>query len=59
MKWLPLTVTSLCFGQRRQNARCAPTRIARQALHRELVLVTANVAEFQRFGGLRRENWPG
>jgi tRNA(fMet)-specific endonuclease VapC len=33
------------------------TLIAGQALHRGLILVTANVAEFQRVGGLRWENW--
>src|SRR5262249_27475628 len=27
MKWLPFTVTSSWFGQRRQNSRCAPVRI--------------------------------
>ena len=33
------------------------TLIAGQALQRGLILVTANVAEFQRVGGLRWENW--
>jgi tRNA(fMet)-specific endonuclease VapC len=33
------------------------TLIAGQALQRGLTLVTANVAEFQRVGGLRWENW--
>jgi tRNA(fMet)-specific endonuclease VapC len=33
------------------------TLIEGQALQRGLVLVTANVAEFQRVGGLRWENW--
>jgi tRNA(fMet)-specific endonuclease VapC len=33
------------------------TLIAGQALQRGLTLVTANVAEFQRVGGLRLENW--
>jgi hypothetical protein len=27
-KWLPATVTSVWFGQLRQNSRCAPVRIA-------------------------------
>jgi tRNA(fMet)-specific endonuclease VapC len=33
------------------------TLIAGQALQRGLTLVTANVAGFQRVGGLRWENW--
>ncbi len=34
------------------------TLIAGQALQRGLILITANVAEFQRIGGLRWEDWP-
>jgi tRNA(fMet)-specific endonuclease VapC len=33
------------------------TLLAGQALHRNLILVTANVAEFARVGGLRWQNW--